>query len=141
MERYRNVFFDELNSQRADDEDEDYNNTYKPLTGDDRYTLSPGSLHNTIQYENESQEPPYKDELEESPADKEQYLIEKNMMEDLLHNFNNLDIIVLRPAVVNTHHTKKAKRDLRHSEQITRPTTKATETAEASTIHTVIRIL
>ena len=135
------MFFNELNSQRADDKDEDYDDAYEPLAGDDRYTPPPGSLHNTIQYGDESQEPPYGNESEESPADEEQHLIEENVMEDSLHDSDDSDTIILRPAAVNTHRTGEAKRNLRRNERITRPTAKATEAAEASTAHTITRIL
>ena len=94
-----------------------------------------------MQYGNESQKPPYKDESEESPADKKQHLIEENMMEDLLYDFNNLDTIVLRPAAVNIYYIRKAKRGLRYSKQIIRLMTKAMEVTEASAVYTVIRML
>ena len=42
------MFFNELNSQRADDEDEGYDDAYEPLAGDDRYTPPPGSLHDVV---------------------------------------------------------------------------------------------
>ena len=54
MKQYKDMFFNKLNSQRANDEDEGYNDAYKPLAGDDRYIPSPKSLHNIIQYGNES---------------------------------------------------------------------------------------
>ena len=141
MEQYRDIFFNELNLQKADNKDEDYNDIYKPLAGDDRYTLPSKSLHDAIQYKNKSQKPPYRDESEESLADKKQHLIGKNMIKDPLHNSNNSDTIILRPAVVNTHRTGEVKKDLRRNKQITKPITKATEAAETSTIHTITRIL
>ena len=141
VERHRDVFFDELNSQRADDEDEGYDNAYEPLAGGDRYTPPPGSLHDAVQYGDESQEPPYGDESEESPADEEQHLIGENVMEDPLHDSDDSDTIVLRPVAVDTHRTGEAKRGLRRSERITRPMAKATEAAEASAAHTVTRML
>ena len=48
------MFFNELNSQKADDKDEDYDDIYEPLAKDDRYTPSPGSLHDAVQYEDKS---------------------------------------------------------------------------------------
>ena len=141
VERHRDMFFDELNSQRINDENEGYDDTYEPLAGDDRYILSSRSLHDAVQYGDESQKPLYGDESEESPADEEQYLIKENVMEDLLHDSDNSDIIVLRPATIDTHCIRKIKRGLRRSKQIIRPMTKAMEAAEASTVYTVTRIL
>ena len=116
MKRYRDVFFNELNLQRVDDKDEGYNNIYESLAGGDRYTPSPGLLHDTVQYEDESQKPSYKDKSEESSADKKQHLIKENVMKDFLHNFNDSNIIVLHPAAINTHYTGETKKGLRHSE-------------------------
>ena len=62
-------------------------------------------------------------------------------MEDLLHDSDDSDIIVLRPAAVDTHRIGGAKRGLRRSEQITRPTAKTMKAAEASAVHTVTRML
>ena len=78
-----------------------------------------------MQYGDESQKSLYKDELEESPTDKKQYLIGENMMEDLLYNFNNSNIIMLHPITVNKHYIKKIKRDLRCNKQIIRLIIKA----------------
>ena len=135
------MFFNKLNSQKTDDEDKDYNNTYKPLAGDDRYTLPSRSLHDAIQYEDKSQEPPYKNKSKKSPADKEQYLIEKNIIKDLFYNSNNSDIIMLRPAAINIHCIKKAKKDLRHNKQITKLIIKAIKAAEASAAYIITHIL
>ena len=57
------MFFNELNSQKADDKDEGYDNIYKPLTGNNRYILFPGSLHDVVQYRDKSQEPSYEDDV------------------------------------------------------------------------------
>ena len=94
-----------------------------------------------MQYEDKSQEPLYKDESEESPADKKQHLIGENIMKDPLHDSDNSDTIILHPAAVNRHCTEGVKRGLRRSERIIRPMAKATEAAEASAAHTVTHIL
>ena len=135
------MFFNELNSQKTNNKDEDYNDTYKSLAGDDRYTPPPKSLHNAIQYRNKSQKPLYKDKSEESPTNKKQYLIEENMIENLLHDFDDLDIIMLRLIAIDTHRIKKAKKSLRRNKRITRPMIKATEAAKASAVHMITRML
>ena len=48
------MFFNELNSQKVNNEDKSYNDAYKPLIGDDRYTSPPRSLHDAVQYRDES---------------------------------------------------------------------------------------
>ena len=141
VKQHRNMFFNKLNSQRTNDKDKDYNNIYKPFAGGNRYTPPPESLHDTVQYKDESQKPPYENESEESPTNKKQHLIEKNIMEDPLHNSNNSDTIILRPATINIHYIRKIKKDLRYSEQITKPTAKAIKTVKASTAYTITHIL
>ena len=79
--------------------------------------------------------------MEESLVDKEQHLIEKNMMENLLHDSDNSDTIVLCPAAVNIYCIGEVKRDLRCNKWIIKLMTKTMEVAEVSTAYTIIYML
>ena len=141
IKQHRDIFFNKLNSQKINEENKGYNDIYKPLTRNNRYILFSKLLHDTIQYENKLQKSLYKDKLEESPANKKQHLIKKNIIKDSLHNFNNLNIIILHSTAINKYYIKKTKKNLRYNKQITKLIIKIIKITEASITHTIIYIL
>ena len=63
------------------------------------------------------------------------------MIENLLHDFDDLDIIMLRLIAIDIYCIKKAKKSLRRNKRITRLIIKATEAAKANTVHMITRML
>ena len=63
------------------------------------------------------------------------------MIENPFYDFNNSDIIILYPTIINKHYIRKTKKDLRYSKWIIKLIIKTTKIAEASITHIITCIL